>query len=111
MVGGGGGFVGDHEVRGGHRDPDFRFHAPPLSAIDLHRLRRERLERLQAAMRAHGADACLFFDSGNVRYATGSTLMTVYSMSASIRCAPGSATGRPVLVEHPPSIPCSRRGV
>ena len=100
--------MGDHEVRGGHRDPDLRFHAPPLSAIDLHRLRRERLDRLQAAMRAHGADACLFFDSGNVRYATGSTLMTVYSMSASVRCALVSATGRPILFEHPQSIHVSR---
>lgn len=81
----------------------------PPSAIDLPALRRGRLRRLQAAMRAHGADACLFFNQGNVRYATGSAIMTVYSMSACVRCALVPAEGRPILFEHPGSMHLSRR--
>jgi Xaa-Pro aminopeptidase len=60
-------------------------------------------------MRAHGAEACLFFNQGNVRYATGSAIMTVYSMSAFVRCALVPVEGRPVLFEHPGSMHLSRR--
>jgi Xaa-Pro aminopeptidase len=82
-----------------------------VNELDLPKLRRERLGRLQAAMRAHGADACLFFNQGNVRYATGSAIMTVYSMSAFVRCALVPAAGRPILFEHPGSMDISRRVV
>ena len=84
-----------------------RGHAGTLP--DLPKLRRERLERLQAAMRAHGADACLFFNQGNLRYATGSAIMTVYSMSACVRCALVPVSGRPILFEHSGSLHLSRR--
>ena len=40
-------------------------------------LRAGRLERLQRAMAAHGAEVCLFFNQANVRYATGVAAMTV----------------------------------
>src|SRR5262245_30320155 len=81
---------------------------PAPDGIDLGRLRRERLGRLQAAMRSHGAEACLFFNQGNVRYATGSAIMTVYSMSAFVRCALVPVEGRPILFEHPGSMHLSR---
>ena len=81
----------------------------PPANIDLPALRRGRLRRLQAAMRAHGANACLFFNQGNVRYATGSAIMTVYSMSACVRCALVPAEGRPILFEHAGSMHLSRR--
>ena len=81
----------------------------PPAIIDLPALRRGRLRRLQAAMRAHGANACLFFNQGNVRYATGSAIMTVYSMSACVRCALVPAEGRPILFEHAGSMHLSRR--
>jgi Xaa-Pro aminopeptidase len=69
--------------------------------VDLAALRSERLARLQDAMRAHGADVCLFFNQANVRYATGTAAMTVYSNGAFVRCALVPAEGAPILFEHP----------
>jgi Xaa-Pro aminopeptidase len=79
------------------------------SIVDLPALRVERLERLQAAMRAEGADVALFFMPGNIRYATGTAIMTVYSMSASVRCALVPAEGSPVVFEHAESAHVSAR--
>jgi Xaa-Pro dipeptidase len=73
----------------------------PTHDVDLAALRAERLARLQSAMRDHGADACLFFNQANVRYATGTAAMTVYSNGAFVRCAVVPAEGAPVLFEHP----------
>ena len=84
---------------------------PPLdtSIVDLAILRTERLERLQAAMRDGGADVALFFSPGNIRYATGTAIMTVYSMGASVRCAVVPVEGIPVLFEHAESAHVSGR--
>jgi Xaa-Pro dipeptidase len=81
--------------------PEAAASAPNGPEIDLVRLRGERLERLQSAMRAHGANVCLFFNQANVRYATGTAVMTVYSSGAFVRCALVPAEGRPILFEHP----------
>ena len=94
---------------GGGKGPRAASRGSAPEGIDLGRLRRERLGRLQAAMRAHGAEACLFFNQGNVRYATGSSIMTVYSMSAFVRCALVPVEGAPILFEHPGSMHLSRR--
>ena len=79
------------------------------SIVDLSTLRVERLERLQAAMREAGADVALFFAPGNIRYATGTAIMTVYSMGASVRCALVPAEGVPVVFEHAESAHVSAR--
>jgi Xaa-Pro dipeptidase len=79
------------------------------SIVDLPTLRAERLERLQAAMRAHGADVALFFAPGNIRYATGTAIMTVYSLGASVRCALVPAEGLPIVFEHAESAHVSAR--
>jgi Xaa-Pro dipeptidase len=79
------------------------------SIVDLPTLRAERLARLQAAMRAHGADVALFFSPGNIRYATGTAIMTVYSLGASVRCALVPAEGTPILFEHAESAHVSAR--
>jgi Xaa-Pro aminopeptidase len=73
----------------------------PGHHVDLTALRSERLARLQDAMREHGADVCLFFNQANVRYATGTAAMTVYSNGAFVRCALVPAEGAPILFEHP----------
>ena len=73
----------------------------PAHDVDLGALRAGRLARLQDAMRAHGAEACLFFNQANVRYATGTAAMTVYSSGAFVRCALVPAEGAPILFEHP----------
>src|SRR5215212_796082 len=60
-------------------------------------------------MRSAGADVALFFLPGNIRYATGTAIMTVYSMSASVRCALVPAEGTPILFEHAESAHVSAR--
>src|SRR5205085_10618130 len=68
--------------------------------IDEDALRAERLARLQAAMAAHGLEACLLFSEPNVRYATGAITMPIWSMSTFTRCAVVPAVGQPILFEH-----------
>ena len=72
-----------------------------LAAIDLAALRAGRLARLQRSMIEHGVDACLFFKPANVRYATGTSVMTVYCLDNFVRCALVPAAGEPILYEHP----------
>src|SRR4029077_9199159 len=81
----------------------------PLTDPELVALRRGRLARLQAAMRAHGMDACLFFKPSSVRYATGTSVMATYCLGNHVRCALVPAEGAPILFEHPGSVHLSRR--
>ena len=74
------------------------------AGIDEDALRAERLARLQAAMRAHGLEACLLFSEPNVRYATGAISMPIWSMSTFTRCAVVGVEGAPILFEHPNSV-------
>jgi Xaa-Pro aminopeptidase len=60
-------------------------------------------------MREAGADVALFFAPGNIRYATGTAIMTVYSMGASVRCALVPAEGVPIMFEHAESAHVSAR--
>jgi len=71
-----------------------------MREIDLPQLRSERLERLQAAMRKRGIAACLLTQPMNVRYATGTAIMTVYGLGYFFRCALVFAEGKPILFEH-----------
>ena len=80
-----------------------------IAGVDLGLLRAGRLERLQAAMRAHDVESCCFFNQANVRYATGTAVMTVYSSGNFVRCAVVPAEGRPVLFEHPKALHISGR--
>jgi Xaa-Pro aminopeptidase len=75
-----------------------------MRAIDLPRLRSERLDRLQAAMRKRGIAACLLTQPMNVRYATGTAIMTVYGLGYFFRCALVFAEGQPILFEHANSM-------
>ena len=59
-------------------------------------------------MREQGVAACLLFNEPNIRYATGTSAMPIWSMSTFVRCALVPADGRPVLFEHPNSIHRSR---
>ncbi len=69
--------------------------------VDPARLRIGRLERLQAAMRAQGAEACLLFNDPNIRYATGASAMPIWSNTTFVRCALVPAEGRPILFDYP----------
>jgi Xaa-Pro dipeptidase len=71
---------------------------------DADTLRIERLDRLQAAMRAHDVALCLLLNEPNIRYATGASAMPVYAMSTFVRCALVPQEGIPILFEHGNSV-------
>ncbi len=82
---------------------------PNLSEIDFARLRTGRLERLQAMMRRHDLPLCLFFNPANVRYATGTDVMGVWTAGTLARYCFVPAEGAPVLFEYTGSIHVSQR--
>ena len=82
---------------------------PDLEPEALDALRRGRLARLQAAMRAQDVPVCLFFSPANIRYATGTDVMGVWSATTFARHCIVPALGEPVLFEYPGSIHVSRR--
>lgn len=51
-------------------------------------------------MRKRGIAACLLTQPMNVRYATGTAIMTVYGLGYFFRCALVFAEGQPILFEH-----------
>jgi Xaa-Pro dipeptidase len=82
---------------------------PNLSEIDFARLRAGRLERLRAMMRRHGLPLCLFFNPANIRYATGTDVMGVWTAGTLARYCFVPAEGAPVLFEYKGSIHVSQR--
>lgn len=54
-------------------------HAPADDGIDLVAVRAYRLGRVREEMRSRGIDACLLFDSVNIRYATGARNMQIFT--------------------------------
>jgi Xaa-Pro aminopeptidase len=82
---------------------------PNVADIDFARLRAGRLARLQAAMRRHGLPVCLFFNPANIRYATGTDVMGVWTAGTFARYCVVPAEGEPVLFEYKGSVHVSRR--
>jgi Xaa-Pro aminopeptidase len=82
---------------------------PDLDPRQLAALRRGRLERLQATMRSRGTAICLLFSPANIRYATGTDVMGVWSATTFARHALVPADGEPVLFEYPGSMHVSER--
>jgi len=70
-----------------------------LAAIDQKELRAYRLERLRAELRKRDIAGCLLADPINIRYATGSRNMTLWTMHAPSRWAFVPAQGPVVLFE------------
>jgi Xaa-Pro aminopeptidase len=73
--------------------------AGETASFDERRMRRERLERAQAALRASGQGAALLFDPNNVRYATSIGVAVVENLHVASRWALVPAEGPPVLWE------------
>ncbi|HEY1252242.1 MAG TPA: Xaa-Pro peptidase family protein [Thermoanaerobaculia bacterium] len=71
---------------------------------DRARLRAGRLARLQSAMRARDVEACLLFNDPNIRYATGTSAMPIWSNTTFVRCALVPAEGRPILFDYPNAV-------
>jgi Xaa-Pro aminopeptidase len=70
-------------------------------AVDRARLRSGRLARLREAMLARDVEACLLFNDPNIRYATGTSAMPIWSNTTFVRCALVTAEGRPILFDYP----------
>jgi len=73
-------------------------------SVDRARLRAGRLARLRAAMRTRGVEACLLFNDPNIRYATGTSAMPIWSNTTFVRCALVTAEGRPILFDYPNAV-------
>lgn len=84
---------------------------PNLNEIDMKQLRAGRLERLQSTMRHHQIPICLFYNPANIRYATGTEVMGVWTASTFARYAVVPAEGAPVMFEYKNSVHVSRKFV
>jgi Xaa-Pro aminopeptidase len=82
---------------------------PDASEIDFEQLRAGRLARLQEAMKRYDLPACLFFTPANIRYATGTDVMGVWTAGTFARYCIVPAAGTPVLFEYTGSIHISRK--
>lgn len=71
----------------------------PLDDARQRRLRAYRLDRVRDALERSGLGAALLFDPCNIRYATGSRNMAVWTLHNHVRCAFVPAGGLPVLFE------------
>jgi Xaa-Pro dipeptidase len=81
-----------------------RLRVPNLTEIDLGRLRTNRLARLQTMMKKHDIPICLFYNPGNIRYATGCDVMGVWTATTLARYCLVAADRDPILFEYPNSI-------
>lgn len=73
--------------------------AVPMLKPDERQLDLERLDRLQAQIRAHDCTAGLFYDPTNIRYASGTSNMQVYGLHNPCRYVFVPAEGPVVLFE------------
>ncbi len=88
-----------------------RLRVPNLTEIDFARLRAGRLERLQTTMKRHELPVCLFFNPANIRYATGTDVMGVWTAGTFARYCLVPAEGEPVLFEYKASMHVSQKVV
>lgn len=86
-----------------------RFRVPNLNEIDFKQLRAGRLARLQGEMKRHGIPICLFYNPANIRYATGTEVMGVWTATTLARYALVPATGRPIVFEYLTSMHVSEK--
>ncbi len=88
-----------------------KFRVPNISDIDFVGLRRNRYARLQAAMKKHDTPICLFYNPGNIRYATGVDVMGVWTATTLARFCLVPVEGAPILFEYPNSMHVAQRFV
>ena len=67
--------------------------------INWDRLRKERLSKLQEAMKKHDFGALLLYYPGNIRYATSTRFLTPFTNLEFQRCALVPVEGQPILYE------------
>jgi Xaa-Pro dipeptidase len=71
-----------------------------VQQIDMAKLRQYRLARTQEQLRSRDYGAALLYNPINVRYATGSRNMQVWTMHNPARYALVPATGKPILFDY-----------
>ncbi len=71
----------------------------PLDDASLRRMRAYRLDRVQRALVDYGLGAAVLFDPCNIRYATGTRNMAVWTLHNHVRCAFVPVEGLPVVFE------------
>ena len=71
--------------------------------IDFDRLRMYRLQRVQEQLRLNNVGACILFDPINVRYATDSRNMSLFTMHELVRFVFISADNKVILFDYPKS--------
>ena len=74
------------------------------AAVDVVRMRHDRLARTQQLLREHQLPAALLCDPLNVRYATVEGPFTVFNLHTTFRWALVPAESAPVLWEYPHSM-------
>ncbi|MGH7322641.1 MAG: M24 family metallopeptidase [Candidatus Rokuibacteriota bacterium] len=82
---------------------------PNLSEVNFEKLRAGRLARLQTMMKRHDLPLCLFFNPANIRYATGTDVMGVWTAGTFARYCLVPADGNPIVFEYKGSIHVSQR--
>ena len=82
---------------------------PNLSEINFDRLRAGRLARLQRMMKRYDLPVCLFFNPANIRYATGTDVMGVWTAGTFARYGLVPAEGEPIVFEYKGSIHVSQK--
>ena len=80
-------------------DLEAEWMAAGLRLPDRTAIRRYRIERVRSQLRAAGCDAALLYDPLNVRYATDTTNMSIWTMHNAVRYAFVATDGPVVLFE------------
>jgi Xaa-Pro aminopeptidase len=86
-----------------------RLRIPNLSEVNFERLRSGRLERLQTVMSEHEMAVCLLYKPANIRYATGTDMMGVWTAGTFARYCIVPAEGDPILFEYKDAIHIAQR--
>jgi Xaa-Pro aminopeptidase len=84
---------------------------PNPNEIDFAQLRAGRLARLQTMMKRHDLPVALFYNTANIRYATGADVMAVWTAGTFARYCIVPAEGAPILFEYKGSMHVSRKVV
>ena len=83
--------------------------APRRVAVDLERLRSERYSKVQTELQSRGIAAAVLTDPINIRYATGATLMTLWSAYNLVRYVVVPVAGEPTIFEVAEAVHCSQK--
>ena len=88
-----------HEI-GPSPEAQAEWSAAGLPLPDVVEMRRHRVARIREQLAAHDCDGALLYDPLNIRYATDTTNMSVWTMHNAVRfCVRGNTDGALVMFE------------